>query len=101
MVPPTKWVVQLEVLFGSLRGSSFPLFKVDWNYNNTTYGILGSIAILCVGDCDIVLSTIPRKVNMAADFMSKPDSSSSIAIYDSILLTPGLRDLLHRDSFGA
>ncbi|KAK8664665.1 hypothetical protein V6N13_084443 [Hibiscus sabdariffa] len=37
--------------------------------------------------------------NMTVDFMSKLDSSSSIAIYDSVLLTPRLRDLLHCDSF--
>ncbi|KAK8991113.1 hypothetical protein V6N11_062137 [Hibiscus sabdariffa] len=59
----------------------------------------GSIAILCAGDCHIVFSTIPCEANMVADFMSKLYSSSSIAIYDSVSFTPGLRDLLHRDSF--
>ncbi|KAL4282975.1 hypothetical protein GQ457_16G025130 [Hibiscus cannabinus] len=63
------------------------------------FSLVRSIAILCVGDCDIVFSMIPREANMVADFMSKLDSSSSIAIYDSVSLTPRLRDLLHRDSF--
>ncbi|KAL4361719.1 hypothetical protein GQ457_04G001290 [Hibiscus cannabinus] len=62
--------------------------------------LVRSIAILCARDCNIVFSTIPHEANMVADFMSKLDSSSSIAIYDSISLTPGLRDLLHYDSFG-
>ncbi|KAL4352609.1 hypothetical protein GQ457_06G035460 [Hibiscus cannabinus] len=64
------------------------------------FSLVRSIAIFCAGDCDIVFSTIPREANMVADFMSKLDSSSSIAIYDSVSPTPGLRDLLHRDSFG-
>ncbi|KAL4351251.1 hypothetical protein GQ457_06G013060 [Hibiscus cannabinus] len=64
------------------------------------FSLVRSIAIFCAGDCDIVFSTIPREANMVADFMSKLDSSSSIAIYDSVSPTSGLRDLLHRDSFG-
>ncbi|KAL4355134.1 hypothetical protein GQ457_06G006880 [Hibiscus cannabinus] len=65
------------------------------------FSLVRSIAILCAGDCDIVFSTIPREANMVVDVVSKLDSSSSIAIYDSVLLTPGLRDLLRRDSFSS
>ncbi|KAL4348919.1 hypothetical protein GQ457_17G006350 [Hibiscus cannabinus] len=69
-------------------------------YMLSSFSLVRSIAIFCVGVCDIVFSTIPREANMVADFMSKLDSSSSIAIYDSVSPTSGLRDLLYCDSFG-